>query len=266
VGEAAQPGVGPPGEGHGRDFYDDLAAYYDLVYADWEGAMDRQARAVLQVVEPLASTRAGPLRILDVSAGIGTQALPLAARGLEVTARDLSPEAVDRLRREAEARGLEIDAGVGDMRRLQVAAPFDAVISFDNSVPHLLDDEAIAAAFREAHRVAVDEGLLVISVRDYAEIRRGRPSVQRYGERRRGDRVFDVRQEWEWIDRDHYRTTMIVEELGEDGGREVVRTTATYYAVGLPRLLELMDAAGFEAGVADGVDFFQPILVGRKLP
>ena len=228
--------------GEPTGFYDDLAPYYDLVYADWEAAMDRHARAVLAVVEPLA------------------------ARGVEVTARDLSPAAIARLRREAEARGLLIEAGVADMRRLDVSGPFDAVISFDNSVPHLLDDEALAAAFREAHRVVAEGGLFVVSVRDYAGVRRERPSVQRYGERRRGGRVFDVRQEWEWIDRDHYRTTLIVEEHGDGGEREVVRTTATYYAVGLPRLLELMDAAGFEAGVADGVDFYQPILVGRKLP
>lgn len=243
-----------------RRFYDDLADLYDVIYVDWEAAMERHADAIRAAAGPAAEA---PATVLDVSAGIGTQALPLAARGLSVTARDLSAGSIARLSREADARGLVLDAGVADMRALDVDGPFDLVISLDNAIAHLPDDAAILEAFREARRVTAEDGVFVASVRDYGEVDRGSPSVRRYGDRTRGGRRFDVRQEWDWIDRDQYVTTLVVEELADGGRSEVLRTTTTCHAVGIPQLLSLMGRAGFDARVASDVDFFQPVLVGR---
>jgi 2-polyprenyl-3-methyl-5-hydroxy-6-metoxy-1,4-benzoquinol methylase len=87
--------------------------------------------------------------VLDVSCGIGTQALGLAQRGYDITASDLSPKAIERARREAEIRGLRIDFSVADMRQAHEnhQRAFDVVISCDNSVPHLLSDTEIQLAF-----------------------------------------------------------------------------------------------------------------------
>ena len=60
-----------------RDFYDQLAADYHLVYQDWEAAVERQADALDQLIRsacPQAKT------ILDCSCGIGTQAIGPARR------------------------------------------------------------------------------------------------------------------------------------------------------------------------------------------
>jgi tellurite methyltransferase len=46
-------------------------------------------------------------RALDLACGLGANALLLAEQGLEVVAWDLSPVAIERLRREAESRGLD---------------------------------------------------------------------------------------------------------------------------------------------------------------
>jgi glycine/sarcosine N-methyltransferase len=98
---------------HQSQFYDEIAQYYDLIYSDWEGSMLRHGSAIAAMLE---GRKAAETRILDVSAGIGTQALPLAALGYEVVARDLSGGAVRRLKREAQERGLEIDTAPSDMR------------------------------------------------------------------------------------------------------------------------------------------------------
>ena len=54
--------------------------------------------------------------ILDVSCGIGTQALGLAKLKYDVTASDLSPEAVERAKVEAHKRGITLSFSVADMR------------------------------------------------------------------------------------------------------------------------------------------------------
>lgn len=242
-------------------YYDDIAEYYDLIFADWEESMRRHGAAISAMV----GTGPPRARILDVSAGIGTQSLPLASLGYEVVARDLSSGAIRRLRREAQARGLQLDAAPSDMRDVgrTVDGLFDAVIAFDNSIPHLLTDGDIVTTLRGLLPLLAPAGVVLISVRDYAEVDRSARSVLRYGERSRGGRRYRVRQEWEWYDSSHYRTTMIIEENRQDAWAEIVRTVAAYYAIPLARLVELMGEAGLRASQVADVQFYQPVLLGR---
>jgi 2-polyprenyl-3-methyl-5-hydroxy-6-metoxy-1,4-benzoquinol methylase len=239
-------------------FYNDIAEYYDLIYADWEESMRRYGA----VISELLGRGPRHMRILDVSAGIGTQALPLASLGYEVVARDLSPGAIARLRREAQDRGLEIDAAPSDMRNVgsSVGGLFDAVISFDNSIPHLLTDSDIILTFRGLSKLLAPDGVILVSIRDYDQVDRSPSSVHSYGERSRQGRLYRLSQQWEWYDRSHYRTTMIVEEMRRDRWEELVRTVAAYYAISTDRLLALMREAGLRANREHESGFFQPVL------
>ncbi|HUF18419.1 MAG TPA: class I SAM-dependent methyltransferase [Thermoanaerobaculia bacterium] len=243
-------------------FYDDIAEYYDLVYVDWESSMQRHGDAIAAM---LGSAQRARVRVLDVSAGIGTQALPLASLGYDVVARDVSEGAISRLRREAKSRGLKIDAAPGDMRNVSssVNGQFDAVISFDNSIPHLLNDIEIADTFRSLGGLLRPEGVLLISVRDYGAVDRTARSFHSYGERIRDGRTFRLGQEWQWVDASHYSTTMIIESHDGTMWREVVRSSAQYYAVPINTLLDLMVKAGLKAAPVEEVPFFQPVLCGR---
>jgi 2-polyprenyl-3-methyl-5-hydroxy-6-metoxy-1,4-benzoquinol methylase len=91
-----------------------------------------------------------PLSVLDVSCGIGTQTLGLAALGHRLTASDVSVAAVEHAQREVSQRRLPIAFRVGDMQlcRDLHGSVFDVVLSADKAVPHLLSDEAILEAFR----------------------------------------------------------------------------------------------------------------------
>ncbi|MGD0903716.1 MAG: class I SAM-dependent methyltransferase, partial [Terracidiphilus sp.] len=61
------------------EFYEELADFYHLIFDDWESAIERQARTLDNL---LASQGVrGPLKILDCSCGIGTQAIGLARLG-----------------------------------------------------------------------------------------------------------------------------------------------------------------------------------------
>lgn len=84
---------------------------------------------------------------LDAACGFGGNALALAEHDLSVSAWDLSPVAIQRLKHEAARRGLAIDTAVRDI----VAAP-PAPQSFDLvCVTHFLDrglEPALSAALR----------------------------------------------------------------------------------------------------------------------
>src|SRR5450432_602633 len=97
------------------NFHDDFATSYHLIFSDWQASMDRQGAwldSFIQAEWPGART------VLDAACGIGTQALPLAARGYRVTASDLSAQAVARAEREAKLRGVELTTAVADLRTL----------------------------------------------------------------------------------------------------------------------------------------------------
>ena len=99
-----------------REFYDELAESYHLIFADWQGSMRRQAAALDRLIE--AQLGPGPHAILDCACGIGTQAIGLALLGHAVHATDLSPNAVARAEREAATRDASLSFGVADMRAL----------------------------------------------------------------------------------------------------------------------------------------------------
>ena len=62
---------------------------------------------------------AGARRAADLGCGTGSLAVLLAAAGLEVSGRDLSPAMVERARAKADAAGLTLDLHVGDAEQAQ---------------------------------------------------------------------------------------------------------------------------------------------------
>ena len=250
-----------------KQFYDDLAPYYHLIFENWDASMARQGDALVGLIgAELAQPQPLGARILDAACGIGTQTLPLAVRGFRLVARDLSPAAVVRLQREADARGLVIDAAVADMRQVgsSVVGSFDVVLAFDNSVSHLLTDDDLRGAFREFLGVLRPGGVFLCSVRDYDKVQRGEPVTHSYGAREHDGERFQLRQEWSWDDPMHYRATFIVDRETPNGTARELCITSRFYAVSTARLLELMREAGFQYCRRIEETIYQPILTGRR--
>jgi SAM-dependent methyltransferase len=149
------------------DPYAELAEHYHLIYADWRASIERQAAAL----DRLIAAELGPGRraVLDASCGIGTQALGLAALGHRVHGTDPSAASVGRARREAAALGLSATFAVADMRTLasQVEGAFEVVLSADNALAHLLTEEDLARALGGLRSKLRDDGLLIVTLRDY---------------------------------------------------------------------------------------------------
>jgi len=242
------------------DFYDRLAPFYHLLFPDWDASIARQAQALDSVVR--ARLGDGPKRVLDVTCGIATQALGLAALGHRVTASDLSPGAVARAREEAARRGLDIPFSVADMRAAHGhhGGGWEVVLSADNALPHLLTDDDIVTALRQFHACLRPGGVCLVSVRDYAAAPRTN-DVQPYAIREADGVRFIVLQHRAWEGERYEMTFYIVEDRGADTATTHA-LRSRYYGVTTDRLLELMRVAGFtHAERLDGV-FYQPLLVG----
>ncbi|MEP7002558.1 MAG: class I SAM-dependent methyltransferase [bacterium] len=244
-------------------FYDELAPFYHLLYPDWAQSVDRQGAALAGLLRDLG-TPAGS-RVHDAACGIGTQTIGLAVRGYQMSASDVSSAALARASEELASRQLTATLGVADMRALDtvVTDAVRAVIACDNAVPHLLSDDDICAAFRSARDILKPDGLLVISVRDYAMMLRRNPDVHPHAFHRDEDVRSMAVQVWEW-DGDWYDVRLYLTREEADGScaTRVLRTR--YYAVTIARLLELMRGAGFSRVERHDDVLFQPVLVGVR--
>ncbi len=244
-----------------KTFYAELTPLYHLIYPDWERSIERQASMLDSIIRETWGD--GISSILDVSCGIGTQALGLASLGYDVTASDLSPEEVERAKQEATARDLSIAFSVADMREAfgHHARQFDLVISCDNSIPHLLTDDDILMALRQMYNCTRPEGGCLLSVRDYAKEELSGTTVKPYGIREENGVRYFIFQVWEFNSRVYDLSMYIVEDTGEaECGTRVLRSQ--YYAIGIPRLMELMTQAGFNDVRRLDDRFFQPVITG----
>jgi glycine/sarcosine N-methyltransferase len=256
--------------------YDDLAADYERIFPDWRESSRRQGAALDRLIAGELSAPSsgqpglGARRVLDCAAGIGTQALALAELGHRVITSDVSYQALRRLVGGARGRAVSdhlAGAVLADMRRLPFAdASVDVVVCADNSLPHLLTAPDVAGALREMRRVAVPDGLVLISTRDYDELRRTRPGatpVQVSRDERGLTATFQI---WTWHDDGRcydYEHLML---SGEVAGWRVGHRRGTYWALTRAELSALAAEAGL-AGVRwelpDQTGFFQPLLVAR---
>ena len=245
-----------------KDFYDKMAPFSHMVYADWELSVERQAVQLGKLIQENWGNDAQT--VLDISCGIGTQALGLARLNYQVTASDLSNAAVERAKQEAKKLGVVIPFSVADMRQAYThhQAQFDVVISCDNAVPHLLTDADILQAFRQFYRCVRPGGGVIITVRDYEKEERETQIKPEKVRVENGNRCI-LFQVWEFEGAIYEMSMYVVEDDGsEECKTQVMR--AKYYAVGATRLLELLAEAGFEdVKRVDGV-YYQPVLVGTR--
>jgi len=246
--------------------YDEIATLYHLIYRDWNAVIAQQAAALDAIIREHVGPP--PRSILDVSCGIGTQALGLAALGHAVTASDLSSAAVERARLEAAQRNLAIHFTVADMRRCAEVhgSGFDVVLSADNSIPHLLSDDAIREAFGSFHQCIRPGGITILGLRDYLAEERSSPRLVPYGFRSEGDDRYFVVQTRDW-DGDFYDVAMYFIREGR-GSRPATVTAGSsrYYAVPIDRLVSLLEESSFiEIQRLDGVLYqHQPVLLARR--
>lgn len=78
-------------------------------------------------------------RVIDIGCGDGREALFLAESGFAVTAHDISPVAIDKVKQFACERGVQVEASVQDIRHLILIDYYDLIVC--HGCLHLIERE-----------------------------------------------------------------------------------------------------------------------------
>lgn len=135
---------------------EDRAAWVFNRIADVYAARPPYPEALLDALSALAGERSA--RILDVGAGIGHLALPLAARGFSVAAVEPSEAMLAELRRAALRQGLALQAELATAEALPSASKSVELVVIADAL-HFLD---AALTGQEVERVLAPGGALAI--------------------------------------------------------------------------------------------------------
>jgi SAM-dependent methyltransferase len=250
-----------------QQFYQQLAPDYHTIFADWRASVQRQGGILDSLIRTEMSESARS--VLDCSCGIGTQAIGLALHGYTVHATDLSPAAVERAVKEAESFGVSFTTGVADFRALesQVAGTFDVVLSFDNSIAHLLTDKDLSLALRNMRAKLRDGGLLMLSIRDYDRLIMEKPvsTLPTVADRVEGRTISF--QAWDWAaDGKSYQVSHFTVRQDGDGWQTSCRSTQLR-ALQRAELSAILQAAGFADIrwlMPDDSGYYQPVVMARR--
>jgi len=245
--------------------YDDLAAWYHLIFENWDASIARQAA----VLGPLIKAACGQsrLRILDAACGIGTQAIGLAMRGHTVVGSDLSEAAVARAREECLARKLVVPFYAADLRDVSgvPGGPFDAVVVADNALAHLASEDDLRRAAASAARQLVHGGILLATVRDYDMLVRERPSFQGPTFYLDSGRRRIVHQVWDWTSERRYTTHLYITRETA-AGWESRHFSSEFHAVPRAMVTEALIGAGFSSVrwiEPAEIGYYQPVVLAR---
>ena len=172
--------------------------------------------------------------VVELAAGTGRIAIPLALSGYDVIAVDRSERMLDLLRgKAAEAGAAErIDVRVGNLTAPGIEGRYDRVLVPFRSLLHLATDEERLAAFRAMHELLTPDGYLAFDV--FSPTPADITATHRVWHHR--DSGAKERADWNRPD----GTTHVEVEMR---GRT---TTLVLYPLPARRWLELVEEAGFE--------------------
>jgi len=119
--------------------------------------------------------------VFDLCCGMGRHSLALAKEGYQVTGMDLSEVLLAEARRMDEHR--QVEWVRGDMRRVPLAGPFDAVVNLFTSFGYFETDEENGAVLREIGRLLKPGGRFLL---DFMNARFVERNLVPYSERQDG--------------------------------------------------------------------------------
>lgn len=251
------------------DFYDNFSEEYHLIFKDWDSSLKWHSKTIDKEILKLIKLPREEISLFDCSCGIGTQAIGLALLGYKVHATDLSPKAVERAQREAERLGAKLTFGVADFLKMdkQVSGEFDIVITFDNALPHLLNEDDLLKTFQNAWGKLKNNGLFLAAIRDYDKLIIDRPKIMSPNVMNTEEERRIVFQVWDWEkDSNRYTVNQFITR-GDNVNWSTTCRSTLYRAITKQELKTLLERAGFSKvswHMPEETGYYQPIITAHK--
>ena len=152
---------------------------YDQFSEDYDRFVNWDARLAYEIPF-LQSEMGGPISspnqsvsILDAACGTGQHAIALKELGFDVAGADISAKMVNTATENAQAAGFNIpfmQAGFGQLAEAFAPGMFDGLLCLGNSLPHVLEDEAISNTLADFKSVLRPGGKLIIQNRNFDSV------------------------------------------------------------------------------------------------
>lgn len=173
--------------------YDEFSEDYDR-FVNWPGRLAYEMPFLEKQAAQAQPAKGGAARILDTACGTGWHAIALGKLGYAAAGCDLSAGMVAKAQQNAAAQNLEaffFQAGFGEIASKAAAAgqgPFDLLLCLGNSLPHVLDQQALQASLEDFNACLRPGGYLLIQNRNFETVLAERqrwmePQAQRDGNR-----------------------------------------------------------------------------------
>lgn len=244
------------------DYYDYFADKYHIMLKNWEYKIETQGKILRTILERFSKLKIAT--ILDCTCGIGIQSLSLAQEGLIVTGSDISQNELDFAINEAHKRNLNVEFIWADCRYLEksINKKYDAVISIDSAMPHLMTKNNFLLAFRSIYNCLHKGGVFISSYRDYDSLQKTKPNMA-YPVRFNTENEIEyvILRKWKW----EGEIILSKQYVIEDSPSESKLYTNTYkqWAITKQELLEIAketEYAEYHWLSPEDSGFSQPIL------
>jgi len=141
------------------DFYTSISKHYDYIFP----YSPAQVEFIKQHL-PIKGTN-----ILDIGSGTGSLSRGLANDGYIVNAIDYDAKMVEQAKKNCNSIHFQ-QMNMLDIDKLYKANNFDSIVTFGNTLVHLLKNEEIEQFLTSAHKILKKDGLLAIQILNYQNI------------------------------------------------------------------------------------------------
>ena len=146
------------------DFYSSISGYYDEIFP--------LNPAQVRFIESYFESPFHNINILDAGCGTGVLALELTRMGFNVHAIDYEARMIDNAKNKKKLLNLSgspifDEADMRSISRKFIPGSFHAVLSFGNTVVHLLEDDDVKAFIDGTKRILKENGLFFIQILNY---------------------------------------------------------------------------------------------------